>query len=300
MSEFTEKLRREILSSLPNTACCRRSFLCGLLINAECGLDGSVYIRLTGRENTQTAVDTIAQVYGMEAVPEYSTCYGRMTSEFVIVSEKLSAMLSGLSEAETVSELPSFFRCENCGKAFIAGMVLTSVSFCDPGKQARAELRLKDSARASKLLAFFETQDLHPGLSNRKETTFLLFKRHEDVETLIALAGAGVTAMDVMQAEMLRDLKKNEYRLQNCEVNNLAATARAASRYLKAIAEMREDGSISGLEDDLRVTADLRTENPEASLARLCFLHDPPISKSGLTHRLDRILKYYEKTRKQK
>ena len=40
---------------------------------------------------------------------------------------------------------------------------------------------------------------------------------------------------------------------------------------------------------ELLETADLRLENPEASLKELGLMHNPPIGKSGVNHRLRKL-----------
>ena len=48
------------------------------------------------------------------------------------------------------------------------------------------------------------------------------------------------------------------------------------------------------LPDELFETAKLRLENPSMSLAELARSHEPPISKSGLNHRLSKIIEVAE------
>ena len=48
------------------------------------------------------------------------------------------------------------------------------------------------------------------------------------------------------------------------------------------------------LPDELFETAKLRLEYPSASLSELALAHEPPISKSGLTHRLAKIMEFAE------
>jgi len=297
MNEYTKKLRKEIASHEPTDVCCRRSFLCGLLINAECGLDGSLYIRVTGEDNASLVSKTLSSVYGIETDPEFSHTYGRKTAEGVIVSEKLSGLVGGLSDPDKISEPPAFFRCQNCYQAFIAGILLTASAVSDPEKETRVEIRINDFARASKLSAFFQDRGLFPSMSVRKGTTNLLFKRNEDTESLIAMSGAGIAAMDMIQSGLMRDLKKDLNRRANCEMSNLASTVKASTKYVNAINALIANGSFSSLDDELRETAQKRIDNPEASLSELCEMFDPPISKSGLTHRLERIMKIYEKYR---
>ena len=46
------------------------------------------------------------------------------------------------------------------------------------------------------------------------------------------------------------------------------------------------------LNEDLRETARLKLENPHAGLVELASLHNPQITKSGLYHRLTKILDF--------
>ena len=46
--------------------------------------------------------------------------------------------------------------------------------------------------------------------------------------------------------------------------------------------------------EPLRVTALVRYRNPDATLDELVRLHEPPISKSGLNHRLKKLLEEAE------
>ena len=43
------------------------------------------------------------------------------------------------------------------------------------------------------------------------------------------------------------------------------------------------------------LTARLRAENPDASLEELRRLHSPPITKSGLNHRLPKLIEEAER-----
>ena len=53
-------------------------------------------------------------------------------------------------------------------------------------------------------------------------------------------------------------------------------------------------GFLSCVAAELRETATLRMENPAANLTELAELHNPPITKSGLNHRLQKIIAFAE------
>ncbi len=295
MKDFTLKVRQEILSHRPSTVCCRRAMLAGILINSECGLDGTVYIRLCGRDCTETARKLLFDVYGLETKPEYSSCYGRLTAEGVVVSEKLSSLLSEMKNADNISAEPSFFRCDKCRQFFAGGLILSSATFSDPEREERVEIRLLDPVTATKINAFFQNSGLFPSMSVRKGSNNLLFKKNDYVEGLLGLAGAGKSAMELIEFGLVRDLKKDMNRVSNCEINNIASATKAATPQLKAIEKLRSFGGFDLLTEDLKITAELRESNPGASLSELCSMHQPAISKSGLNHRLQKILEAAEK-----
>ena len=64
------------------------------------------------------------------------------------------------------------------------------------------------------------------------------------------------------------------------------------------IKALMEAGIFQLLAKDLQITARLRMDHPESSLLDLALLHDPPITKSGVNHRLRKIAESYEKMRK--
>lgn len=297
MTGFTDRIRKEIADHLPSSVCCKRSMLAGLLINSELGIDGGVYIRLNGKESSDTASKLIFDVYGIETKPEYYKNYGRLTAEGIVQSQKLNKLLSDLSDTASISALPSFFRCDNCSHAFASGMCLGSASFSDPEKEARCEITISDPAVASKVNAFFQAQGLFPSLSVRKGTSAILFKKNEESETLLAMCEAPISAMELMQSGLMRDFKRDFNRRTNCEMKNIAASSKAAASQLNAIAVIRKCGGFSLLDSELQRTAELREEFPEATLSELCQKHNPPISKSGLNHRLEKLVREAEKYR---
>ena len=291
MGGYTEKLRAEIRSKLPASSCCRRSLLAGLLFNAESGVGGTVWVRLSGRENVSLAASLISELYGREVEPEYFSSYGREGAEILVDSPKLSSIISGLSDPGRVSEDPDFFRCPGCRTAFIGGTVLSCGTYPDQSHGARAEFRIKDPARASKLKEMLSAAGIFPSLSNRKGDACLLIRSAEGVEGLAAAAGAPVCAMELMQEGLVRTYKRELQRQSNCEVGNIANAARASALQLKAIAKLKESGKFALLDPDVRESAILREANPGASMTELAALHTPPISKSGLNHRMEKILR---------
>ena len=55
-----------------------------------------------------------------------------------------------------------------------------------------------------------------------------------------------------------------------------------------------ECGKLDALPEALRTSAMIRYRNPDATLDELVAIHEPPISKSGLNHRLAKLIEAAE------
>ena len=87
-----------------------------------------------------------------------------------------------------------------------------------------------------------------------------------------------------------KEVRNEVNRKVNCETANSNKTAVAAVRQLKAIEKIRDEGGLESLPVQLREIAQARLENPELDLKSLGETLDPPIGKSGVNHRLRRLI----------
>ena len=92
----------------------------------------------------------------------------------------------------------------------------------------------------------------------------------------------------------LISLANSANRAYNCDIANTNKIVDTGTRQLLAVQKIADAGVLDSLSDSLRETARLRMENPEASLGELCQMFEPPISKSGVNHRLRKLEKIAE------
>ena len=101
--------------------------------------------------------------------------------------------------------------------------------------------------------------------------------------------------MKLIQSDLMREFRSNVNRASNCEIRNIGRSVSAAAEQLEAITFLRENGYFSGLPAELRETAELREREQECSISELAAKHSPPISKSGVNHRLHKLCAYAAK-----
>ena len=66
----------------------------------------------------------------------------------------------------------------------------------------------------------------------------------------------------------------------------------AAQRQIAALQYLKDQSLLPALPPALRDMAELRLKNPDASLEQLGEMLEPPLGKSGVNHRLRKIMQY--------
>ncbi|MEG0486072.1 MAG: DNA-binding protein WhiA, partial [Oscillospiraceae bacterium] len=139
------------------------------------------------------------------------------------------------------------------------------------------------------LTALLKGHDFLPGNIVRKGSNIIYFKASEQIEDLLTFMGASGAALEIMNLKVYKDFRNKANRITNCETANIDKMVEANGQTLSAIKYLKQQGAYETMPENLREAAKLREENPEISLKELAACFNPPLSKSGLCHRLRRI-----------
>ena len=92
-----------------------------------------------------------------------------------------------------------------------------------------------------------------------------------------------------------REFRNKINRQTNCLSGNISKTVEASMKQLRAIEKIEKTIGLSSLSPDLEEVAILRLANPEEPLTMLLKLSHSNLTKSGLNHRLRRIISIADK-----
>ena len=81
---------------------------------------------------------------------------------------------------------------------------------------------------------------------------------------------------------------------------NIEKSLKAAEKQISDIELIDETIGLDSLPDNLQEIADLRYNNPDYNLKELGAAIDPPISRSGANHRLQKLAEIADKIRTEK
>lgn len=173
-----------------------------------------------------------------------------------------------------------------CRRAWLRGAFMAGGSLTRPEHGYHLEFVGPDEAMGV-VQAHLGKEDIRSGRDDRR----VYVKAAEDIVAFLSVVGAARERMAYEQVLMGRDLKNRVQRAVNCETANLSRTVEASQRQVALIEALFGAGIMQGLPAEVRETAELRLENPYATLADLAALHDPPVSKSAVNHRLRAIFR---------
>lgn len=186
---------------------------------------------------------------------------------------------------------------DEVSSAFLRGIFTSCGSVTEPVKEYHLEFTVPETSRVRPLFEFIEEHGFPIKETRRGRQTALYFKDSEVIEDFLTYIGAGHRALEIMQIKIEKDLRNRANRVVNCDSANLDRTVAASERTRREIEFLLEKTGFEGLSDELRETARLRLDNPESSLSELASMHVPPISRSGLNHRLKKLEVLAEKAR---
>lgn len=188
-----------------------------------------------------------------------------------------------------------------CRKAYLRGIYLGGGSLSAPEKSYHLELITHNEYFASQLVNFInDAYDLGTKMTARKKNYIVYIKESEKIVDFLNIIGAHQTLLEYENIRIIKQMRNNVNRVVNCETANLTKTADAAFEHIQAIESIEENVGLDYLDDKLREMAELRTENPEATLKELGEMSSPPIGKSGVNHRLKKIMEIAEQINKRK
>ena len=179
-----------------------------------------------------------------------------------------------------------------CRASFLRGAFLAGGSVTDPDKSCHLEFLTGHAAVSREVHALMLEMGFSPREAGRGGGVITYFKQAEAIEDVLTTMGAPLAAMGVMQSKMEKDMRNAVNRRVNCDNANLDKIVAASGGQLEAIRQIEREYGLTSLPETLLETAMLRISNPEASLADLAKLADPPVSKSCMSHRMKKLLEY--------
>jgi len=174
--------------------------------------------------------------------------------------------------------------CKQCPSAFLRGAFLVCGGIADPEKDYLIEF----GSSCDVIKHCLTERDIQFRLQERDRRSSartIAVQESESVENLLAVMGASLASMEVMELRIEREVRNKANRIVNMDSANISRQVSAAARQCAAIRRL----DLDKLDPDLRAVAELRLENPDMSLSELGENLRPPLSRSAVDRRLRKL-----------
>ena len=135
---------------------------------------------------------------------------------------------------------------------------------------------------------------LHGNKLQRGDRWLFYIKGADDIISLMKKMGSMYSVQSIEQTKNVRDFRNNANRLVNCDQANIDRTLSASAQQCAAIRRLIQKCGYIGIPPELREIARLRLENPEMTLRELSESLSEPITRSGVNHRLKKLMELAE------
>ncbi len=314
---FAHEAKLEVLESPIKNECCKQAFLsavihsCGELIKSG----KEIYIELkTDLDKVFEIVnDCLQTLYGKNAemfidedkninkatryiIKLPKDCTKRILFDCGIAKFNIEdefSLISGLDE--------HIIENECCAKTYIKGVFATASTSNIVLEEKKSNKRYFSGYHWEFV---FNREDYADDFSNllfsfgitnkknqRKNLFILYIKEAEKVSDLFAIVGAFKSLLKLQNEMTVREVRNNINRQNNCINANITKTVNASIKQIKAINIINERLGFDKLPQNLRELCLVRLANPEESLDNLTKLLSTTITKSGINHQFNRLIK---------
>lgn len=290
---FTYDIKSE-LCKIKTSTCCKISECYGILLFGRAFSENSIVFTTEHEEVVDHIIMLFRKCYSV--VPSVIGT-GNKKDFFTLSVDKKNdreAILNslgyyGYKEGDTIIKAQNME--EDCCKAsFIRGAFLSCGMVSDPHKEYHAEFCIHNKKLGEEMYNFLSECNLSPSITSRGKDAIIYFKESGHIEDLLTTIHATTHTLELAGIKVYKDIRNHYNRLNNCDTANISKTVNAYLAQKAAIEKLRKSGDLFKLSEELQKAAALREKYPEASLRELCGLSDEGLTKSGLNHRLNKII----------
>ena len=291
---FTQGIKREILSALPEDDCCKLAYFCALLDVG--GSADSAWVEFTS-ENERVAEYFFAVAESLGVRPEldgavYDARSGKDRIRFSIKGEQAA-------KAYALYANWNYEEIENCcAVAYVRGAFLAGGSCSIPHEGAKTgyhlEFVLPDEEKAEKFCIVFESLMLYTKMIKRGEKEVVYLKSKEGVSEVLAAINVKNALKELESVLKIREQNNFNNRVGNCMAGNADKTMIASAEQAYRIQKLRASELFLQLPETLKELALERLNNPTLSLSELAV--KTGVSKSCLNHRMRKLMEICRRT----
>ena len=177
-------------------------------------------------------------------------------------------------------------------RAMLRGAFLARGSMSDPNRTYRIEILCRTDAFVKMLILLMHAENISPQTRVLDVTWSIYFKKHDEICDFLVILGATNQMLELQNIRAQHDVNGMVSRSVNLDNWTVRQQAEASAKRTRQIEQLLASEKAKRIPKELLEVAQIHIDNPGLSLTELGRLMNPPISKSGMNHRLKKLLDY--------
>lgn len=291
---FSEETKRELAHVYPETNCCRLAELSAYYdfngYHFGSYLDINHFMPLIARKILTLTKQVFPEAATQVLVQKARARKNQVCTVRVLTKQAAEEFYQALRDQDYLDDEKKVLAKNCCQRAYVRGAFLSHGSVTNPERTYHLEIFTEKSEVAERVLLTINSLGLSARMTGRKGDLVVYLKDGDQIVTLLNLMGAHKALLHVENVRIVKDMRNQVNRLVNCETANVDKTIKAAVAQIEAVEKIQKHMDLSELPPKMAEIARLRVENPYASLKELGEMAEPPISKSGVSYRIQQLI----------
>ncbi len=293
---FSQKIKNEICNAKLSCKHCQRAIIYGMLMCCRGIREKSITLNIENKGVvdffTTHLIDLTGTIVTVKSpdirIRTKRPIYTISIDEKPDVDKIISYFFSSIENKHIIDE--TYIEKSCCKIAFLRGVYLICGTMINPQNEYHFEFSLSSERVCNQILDILTGIGIEFKKTLRNKNFVLYIKESNQIEDMLTYLGAVKSSINLMNLKIEKELRNQANRVTNCETANIGKTVNASMGQIEKITMIKETIGFDALPIELQDIAIMRLMNPEASLRELSLLSGNKISRSGLNHRLKKII----------
>lgn len=292
---FSQKVKSELVKQLPAARHCQIALLTSFICTAgRISIDGSrrlsVSLHTEQPEIEALYGELLNRLFGFSEITDSRQAYKVLeTAKLLHLTEDVLKKKKRIVDERDLMWDGLTLQRVCCKRAFLRGIFLVCGSVNNPEKAYHLEMVFLTEQFAREICQLLHMVEIDGRIVQRKKYFIVYIKDGSMIVDFLNIIGAPLALMEMENIRILKDVRNDVNRRVNCEAANINKTVSASRKQIDDILYIESHMGFQKLPENLRQMAELRLEEPEASLTELGTMLNPPVTKSGVNHRLRKL-----------
>lgn len=289
MISASRKIKTEILKTIPRNVSERQAIIAGMFCSAakRQAVEPSLHIRID--DNNMELVKRLLQLEEINC--EYDDGKIYILDSEVITKEAFIDFYKLCFNAGAIDGLASDKKFSRC---FLKGVYINCGYFSNPNQKYSVELHIHNRAITNLVIMMMRFQGIDPLITEHKDKDVVYLSDGDRVTEFLGIIGASTALMEFEAVRVQHEMNALVNRQTNCDLGNTKRQTEAGLKRRELFFKLEQSDEHKKLTPELMEVVKLHNANPGLSIAQLGALMDPPISKSGMNHRLQKLMEIAE------